>query len=174
MGVNRRELLISAIAVATGMVVARPAEAREAVMTMEQARKIIGNRHKTFDVAGDEDPLTATQMRELVTNNTIYGVRHDDEAYVLAFHPQDRCVLKMEDQPTEYGRWWVDEEEHTIHSQWPRAGGGKVISKNYFITREPGLYRAVTGFVQHPDGSVSASKYGMFLLRNGLYLSPSP
>ena len=174
MGLNRRELLISAIAVATGIVAARPAEGQKAGMTMEQARKIIGDRHKTFDTTGDEKPLTAAQKRDLVTGNTIYGVRHDDEAYVLSFHPGGVSVLKIEDRPIENGRWWVDEKTQKIHLQWPSATGGKVITKNYLLTREPGLYRAVTGFTEHPDGSVSASKYGMFLLGNGLYLSPAP
>jgi hypothetical protein len=141
---------------------------------MEQARKIIGDRHKTFDTTGDEKPLTASEMRDHVTGNTIYGVRHDDEAYILSFHPHGKGVLKIEDQPIENGRWWVTEKTQEIHTQWERAAGGKVITKTYILSREPGLYRAVTRFIRHPDGTVSASKYGMFVLQPGLYLEPSP
>jgi hypothetical protein len=174
MGLNRRELLISAIAVATGFGFARTASARDAGMTMEQARKIIGDRHKTFDATGDERPLSTAQMRHLVTGNTIFGVRYDDEPYVLSFHSLGRCVLNMQNRPIEHGRWWVDEETEMIHSQWERPGPPKLVRKNYFHTGEPGLYRTATWFEQDLDGPEPPHKHGMFLLQEGLHLPPTP
>lgn len=174
MDLDRRELLISAIASATGISVALSAAARDTEMSMEQARKIIGDRHKTFDLTGDEQPLTLAQMRDLVTGNTIFGVRYDDEPYVLSFHALGRCVLQMQNRPIERGRWWVDEETEMIHSQWECTGPPKVVKKNYFHTSEPGLYRTATLSEQDSDGPRPSQKHGMFLLQEGLHLPTSP
>lgn len=169
---DRRCMLVSAIAVLTGLAVPHRAIAGDTAMTMEKARAVIGNRYKDFGFDGNKPPMTANDMHDFVTGNTIYGVLHDDEAYVLAFHPQGRGVLKIEKRPVELGNWWIDASNQTIHSRWSHAARREVISKSYLPTEEPGLVKAVTDLSRETDGSQSWTKQGMFILQPGLHLTP--
>lgn len=156
--IDRRSLLASAIAVGAGLALPRSAHAHGDV-TLDQARQIIGDRHKQFVLDGTDRRMTAPEISDLVTGNTIYGVLYDDDPYVLAFRPDGSGGLKIADRPLDTGRWWIDEDAGTITSQWEVAAGGEALVQDYFLTGESGVYKTIT---QPKD------RWSMFLLEEGI------
>ncbi len=155
---DRRSLLVSAIAVTAGLTLPRTARAHGDV-TLDQAKEIIGDRHKQFVLEGTDRRMTAPEIAELVTGNTIYGVLYDDDPYVLAFRPDGSGVLKVADRPLDPGRWWIDQGADTITSQWEIAAGGETLVQDYHATGEAGVYKTIT----QPK-----NRWSMFLMEEGI------
>lgn len=156
--ISRRALLISAIATAAGLSLHDGAAAHGDV-TLEQAKRTIGDRHKTFQLGGADRPLTAPEISKLVTGNTLYGMLYDDEPYVLSMKPDGSGVLKIADRPLDPGRWWIDTKANTISSQWRVAAKGEVLVQHYYATNEDGVFKTIT----EPK-----NRWSMFLVEEGI------
>jgi len=141
-GPSRRSLLLTAIASSAGLALMRKAGAGD--MSLEQAREIIGDRHKTFEVAEDDRRLQAGEIEERVAGNTLYGMLYDDDPFVLSLFPDGTATLVIADRPLDHGRWWIDADNHTISSQWDFAAKSVELKQQYYETGEPGLFKTVT------------------------------
>ncbi len=156
--IDRRTLLIAAIATAAGLSVPNQARAHGA-MSLERAKQIIGDQHKTFKVDGAERQLTAPEITELVTGKTLYGMLYDDEAYILAFNPDGTGVLKIADRPLDKGRWSIDPKTDTITSQWENAADGEALVQNYYTSKQDGVFKTITK---------PKNRWSMFVMEKGI------
>ncbi len=157
---DRNEVMIAAISVVCGHSNGTPVESS---MLASQAQAIIDDRYKAFDLGHDDRRMTAAEMRDLVTGNTIYGAPYNNDPYVFSFLADGQALLKLPGRPLERGQWRIDEQADTISSQWERAAGGKELVVEYHRTADPDVYK-------NAIGAVPITNWNMFLVVPGIAL----
>jgi len=83
----------------------------------------------------DEKSLTATEIKELLSNNTAIG-RWVDHNYRQFFSADGSTIYAQEKQRSSIGRWRVNSKTNMYESWWERADWGS----GYAIVLKDGVY----------------------------------
>ncbi|MCV0424746.1 MAG: hypothetical protein K5905_04695 [Roseibium sp.] len=103
----------------------------------EDAKTFIDRRYDTFDLRGENEPLTAPELEEALRGNTVYGAPYENDPYVLAFCSNGEGRLKIRGRDVQVGTWWINGGDDTIHSKWEEAASGKDLAVRYYRTANP-------------------------------------
>ncbi len=69
----------------------------------------------------DQVPVTADEIRKMLTGNTIQGTRYGDE-YRQYFYEDGKTIYAPRNSKSAVGKWRVNEAENTYESWWERTG----------------------------------------------------
>ncbi|WP_372575095.1 hypothetical protein [Ruegeria jejuensis] len=142
MSISRRELVAAGAAYLCGF----PALARAADMSIESMLGAV--REQLLDHSSDNpvidahNRMSSAELQNDVAHKSAYGTTNKGKVYVLAFEPEGRGLLRIENEPLEIGKWWISEAD-TIHSQWPSAANGDALDM-YYRRLDDGLFFART------------------------------
>lgn len=142
MSISRREIVVAGAAYLCGF----PALARTADVTIEAMLDVVRDqllgRHDDRPDIDSNNRLTSEELRKIVPHKSVYGTTNKGKVYVLAFEPEGKGLLRIENDPIEVGKWWISEAD-TVHSQWPKAANGEALDM-YYRQMDDGLYSART------------------------------
>ena len=161
-GLDRRTLVMSAISIAVGLGTPHPSLADTGPLTLDEARNVIGDRYRIFDIGDDDRQLTGAEIGQRVSSNTLYGVAYHGEPYVLAFKADGTGRLIVANEPIQTGRWWIDGDE--VYGHWQRTGGGEPHAHYYYATGETDVYKQR----RRPGYDDGLDKWSMFLVARGI------
>ncbi len=142
MSISRREMVAAGAAYICGF----PALAHAADVTLGSmlgaVRDNLLDRYSERPTINADNRMNSEELRQTVAHKSAYGTTNKGKVYVLAFEPDGKGLLRIEDEPLEVGRWWISEED-TIHSQWPSAANGEALDM-YYRHLGDGLFSART------------------------------
>jgi len=96
--------------------------------------------------AADEQTLTATQIRALLSGNTAIG-HWIDHNYRQYFDETGSTIYAQENTRSAVGRWRVNTETHQYESWWDQSGWGS----GYNIVLKDGTYYWIGGGASQPQ-----------------------
>ncbi|MEM6582928.1 MAG: hypothetical protein AAF699_16730 [Pseudomonadota bacterium] len=131
MPISRRDIVVAGAAYLCGF----PAMARASNATietmLEEVRNILLVNPKDAPDIDETNRVTGDDLYRLVLGKSVYGTTNKGKVYVLAFQPEGKALLRLEDEPLEEGRWWISSDAHSIHSQWSIAADGEALNMYY-------------------------------------------
>lgn len=157
-GLKRRTLLIAAMSTAVGLAAGQAIAADDA-MTLDRARQIIGDQYKTFTLGASDRKLTALEIEELVSGNTLLGMLNDDQPFAMACNPDGTAALKVAEQTLDRGTWSIDPKKDRITTQWTTFAGGEKIVQEYYTTNMDSVFKSI---------SLAKDRWSMFLMQKGV------
>lgn len=131
MTISRRYVVAAGAAYLCGLPAMAEATGTSIEAMLEEVRNHLLGQSKDTPGIDETNRMTGDELHRLVSRKSAYGTTNKDKVYVLAFQPEGRALLQLEDEPLEEGRWWISTDEHTIHSKWPVAADGDTLNMYY-------------------------------------------
>ncbi|MDP5217141.1 hypothetical protein Q5Y75_07925 [Ruegeria sp. 2205SS24-7] len=131
MTISRRDIIAAGAAYLCGLPAMAESSGASIESMLEEVRNhLLGRTDDKLDI-DDTNRMTGNELNKLVAGKSAYGTTNKDKVYVLAFQPDGKALLQLQDDPLEVGRWWITGAGHTIHSQWPFAADGEALNMYY-------------------------------------------